>query len=128
MQMVNDNPLPQECESCITFCNEGEKINLLYTVMKFDSFQVDMSVWVLTDWPDLVSWNEPLRKFLHDSSAEATSCHRCRQETLNMPVGGVDKFITALSQSELRWHDLDRSQAERQMAIKDNHVTVCTLA
>lgn len=42
--MVNDNPLPQECESCITFCNEGEKINLLYTVMKFDSFQVDMSV------------------------------------------------------------------------------------
>lgn len=44
MQMVNDNPLPQECESCITFCNEGENINLLYTVMKFDSFQVDMSV------------------------------------------------------------------------------------
>lgn len=44
MQMVNDNPLPQECGSCITFCNEGEKINLLYTVMKSDSFQVDMSV------------------------------------------------------------------------------------
>lgn len=96
--------------------------------MKFDSFQVESSVWVLTDWPDLVSWNEPLSKFPHDTSTEATSCHGARQETLNMPVRGDDKFITATSQSEHCWHDLDRSQAEQQMAIKDNDVTIYSLA
>lgn len=45
-----------------------------------------------------------------------------------MPVREDDEFIKVTSQSEPSWHDLDRSQAEQQMAIKDDHVTVNSFA
>lgn len=120
VQVVNGDLL--KCKCCVIIFNEGEKINLpspLWILILSRE-----SEWMLTDWPDLVSSNEPVWKFPHD----ATSCHPRCQKTLNMPVPGVDKFITAMSQRELCRHDLVRFQSQRQMAIKDNHVTVCSLA
>lgn len=124
IQVANDNWL--KCKSCVIICNEGEKINLLCTTMKFDSFQVQC---LRADWltqPCLLK--RAGMKISTWCCVGATSCQPCHQETLNIPVPGVDKFITVTSQGDLCWHDLDRSLSERQMVIKDNDVTAFSLA
>lgn len=115
-----------KCKSCVIICNEGEKINLLCTTMKFDSFQVQS---LSADWltrPCLLKWAG--MKISAWRCVGETSCQPCQQETLNMPVLWVDKFVAVTSRSELCWHDLDRLLSEQQMAIKDNNVTVFSLA